>query len=552
MASLSIAGNTSKEIGARLGISASTVRVTLLRARQLTGSKSNDDLASLALRAQPRNEGGAKTTHPTSIEMAPKRREYRKGLSAPLAHHLVLISWIAMPALLFVPPLPRQGIWGLGLGGQYGIGIGAIASCILLGLARRGLPSQDAGSTATRFSFPAVVLLLGGTLLEISLLDQIRYAATYPLALVASLLSSFLLTSSFLLLVAYRISYLRNDWKPSHVLIALIVAWLSGLSAFLWVALAALSTAVVAYSALSSLHPIPEAQSEDAKLTSRPLDTGHCLSLLFAATLCGSALGESWRALGGPSYFASLQPCLAFTSAAWILGSRLEKPQKAILLAVLALSLAAPLLSEGLPSLSASAFVSLSLYLAHLDCTEGSYSAVGSPRHATRTHPYLIRASLFFFGIGVLGGSVAISRAFDYLFGNDSYTLLFGGKAAFQMLVAGILVAADIGVLISCKVLWHSSRPSIARGDSMAPPVNNPTQRAASHAPLEFLRSKGLNETQAKVIMLACEHKSVAQIAVELSYAQSTVRAAKSAGLRKLNASSIDELEPLFHEVNGQ
>lgn len=552
VASLSIAGITSKEIGARLGISASTVRVTLLRARQLTGSKSNDDLASLALRAQPHVEGGAETARPAPIETTSKRRAFRKGLSTPLTHHLTLVSWIAMPALLFAPPLPRQGIWALGLGGQYGIGVGAIASCILLGLVRKGPLSQDTSSAAVKFLFPTIALLLGGTLLEISLLDQIRYASTYPLALVASLLSSFLLTSSFLLLVDQRISYLRNDWKPAHVLIALIVAWLSGLSAFLWAALATLSSAVVAYSASSPLYLIPEARSEDAALALRPLGTEQCLSLLFAAMLCGAALGESWRALGGASYFALLQPCLAFPSAAWILSSRLEKTQKVVLLAVLTSSLAAPLLCEGLPSLSATVFVSLSLYLAHLDNPEDGSRTAGSLRHMTRTHPYLIRASLFFFGVGILGGSVMISRAFDYLFGNASYTFVFGGKAAFQMLVAGILVASNIGALISCKVLWRPSRPSIARGNSTVPPVNDSTQKAASQAPFEFLRSKGLNETQAKVIMLACEHRSVAQIAEELSYAQSTVRAAKSAGLRKLNASSIDELEPLFHEVNGQ
>ena len=60
------------------------------------------------------------------------------------------------------------------------------------------------------------------------------------------------------------------------------------------------------------------------------------------------------------------------------------------------------------------------------------------------------------------------------------------------------------------------------------------------------LRARGLSETQASVLSLACSGRSTAQIAGELHLAEGTVRAARAAGYRMLGVHSREELAALL------
>ena len=60
------------------------------------------------------------------------------------------------------------------------------------------------------------------------------------------------------------------------------------------------------------------------------------------------------------------------------------------------------------------------------------------------------------------------------------------------------------------------------------------------------LRARGLSETQASVLSLACSGRSTAQIAEELHLAEGTVRAARATGYRMLGVHSREELAALL------
>ena len=60
------------------------------------------------------------------------------------------------------------------------------------------------------------------------------------------------------------------------------------------------------------------------------------------------------------------------------------------------------------------------------------------------------------------------------------------------------------------------------------------------------LRARGLSETQASVLSLACSGRSTAQIAGELHLAEGTVRAARATGYRMLGVHSREELAALL------
>lgn len=60
------------------------------------------------------------------------------------------------------------------------------------------------------------------------------------------------------------------------------------------------------------------------------------------------------------------------------------------------------------------------------------------------------------------------------------------------------------------------------------------------------LRARGLSETQASVLSLACSGRSTAQISEELHLAEGTVRAARATGYRMLGVHSREELAALL------
>lgn len=504
---LCIEGRTSAESAGIMGIKDVTVRSLLQRAYKKIGVASKDELLALA-------GISVKNAHPSSSGAPLRRNGFDK------ASYLL---WSAVLICFFVPWVPvTQPLWGLGRDVLYGIAFGALcgsaAACFLVW-------QQSKGSCVNKLRgidccLYAVCAALGVASQNYAVEDAAFGAARFFVlfcfaALSVTRLCGLLAGETFKANRSFRLSAL------AAVLLVLLLFMLPACRMLL--ALVAVCFFVAAcFSRCGS-----EGSGACGEIASRQSGFPAPCSLLAFFFALGFAWEESWRSLGYSAFFSY---CFVFCLVAvvFVLVALVasEKQKGRFPCVVVAALCVYSLAFDALCAALAAAMLGSAFFV--LTCSER--------RVLVQECFWSLPAA---FGTAVLMGDVVVNGLGDFTtrgitYGFSNLWGLAGSPVTAAVCAILALCLAGLGALaFYVALLMRSPSPKeVASKDSLA----------RDERVFSYLKSQGVSETQALVLVDTAKGMSAAAISSSRHFAQGTVSEARWSGYRTLGIHSKAEL----------
>ncbi len=544
-------GKSSQATAAEMNVSASTVRTYLQRAyRKLKISNSTELHALLNSHqdslGEKKNEGDAERTICTD-EVQPSYAEndrLAQGMvfgSKGIPTMLPVASFGAsayLLATLFLPGIISAGGWGTGSEMVFGGGYAFVAwsAMVLFCASPSRKPVRSRCSLFTRL-LPAIagILLLGS--LFVLFASEIKLARDGSSSDIQLFISSFIFVwslSSVLFVAATRGSF--DVAKPcSYALSMLCALFLALFSSWkepiLYLSVFVASVVLIAMIAYISAYRYTASESTQNHAVLKRRDSR--LAFGFAIPLLiGFACEESWRALSGPSAFDLLIPPLLLVCVlcASFLFRRTDKRSQKILLALLGVGA----LCSFIPGISTNPLLCAT-------CSLCVWSFMELKNCGVLDRAYFIANMVCLGAIGVIG-AMGMNSYYDHLMLNEVAMQPFASKE--QVELAGIVfmvfmeAALCISVIIFSRhmnrVLFQNQFQNLVDSEVATVPTRERIRA--------YLRSRGLNETQASILLGIIEGQTSSEIEASLHYSKGTVKSSRAIGYRLLSIKSKHEL----------
>lgn len=154
----------------------------------------------------------------------------------------------------------------------------------------------------------------------------------------------------------------------------------------------------------------------------------------------------------------------------------------------------------------------------------------------------LAPAALMFFAVGIVSFEVGVNSCEDLLVGNAAFLYPLGGRVGFS----GVSTLFFLAVFLLCAfslVLAVLRLADAALFDKLS---MRKGECAFEERVRHYLQSRGLNETQAEVLLHIAQGKNSTAIARELMVSRGTVNSARAAGYKILNVHTRTQLALLI------
>lgn len=149
------------------------------------------------------------------------------------------------------------------------------------------------------------------------------------------------------------------------------------------------------------------------------------------------------------------------------------------------------------------------------------------------------------FGLSAIASDVLVNKYGDYVFGNDGFTSMFGGRQSFAMLCFIYAVLAGTIAVAACILLMRSMHAHSLTSNMDASGFD--VDGRAWH----YLMGCGLNETQASVLLMIAKGASSQQISDTLGYSRGNINSARHVGYARLRVRDRLGLVKLLSQVDS-
>ena len=529
-----LAGKTSAESAREMGLQASTVRSYLQRAYKKLGVEDGKQLATVLPR-----QGARSPVIPEEVQYA------EDGFSVEARTVVALGGMLASVVMLLVPHFVMHPAWGVARGMVMGGAAGMMAAGALgmfcLWLAFVGIPQQR--NSRSQGDVARASLLAGGFAvsgLGVTLCMMRIAAGTYPPDIAFQILLACASFAFFALLCAGVV----GTWVSVHerlrhagtamigaVALALCLVVASYVSPAWW---SVVASAGIVGAAMALYLLVRDGYSREGDCMRKPsvylAAPAACSCLAF-----GVAAEELWRS---QSLFGLVNASTLFLAVvlviglvyAWCFGSFLFRLASLAALPIVALGALADLL---VVALFVAALLQMTLIL-----------ALALHRNVLGISDVLV--CFVAGGAGCAAGMVVVDVCGDYLRAGDVILESFGGLEALReqmSFVAGALfLVGGLVFLLLCRRLSVEFEVRRLLADMPSD---------ANGRLLLYLKGRGLNDTQARVLVEVARGCSSAQISEKLNFSRGTVNTSRDRGYRLLMVRSRAQLVSLLQRDAG-
>lgn len=529
---LSLEGLSSAEIAERLGVKPSTVRGNLQRAYKKLGVA---NLAGLHSRFDKKT--------PSTIDSEACKETPAPGFS-PCSFVVLCVAVLSsITGLFFFYQLSPFSLGALP-DAQMSVGMALGAAFAALVWRAEAAKARVPAKTICTIVYVAATAYLVWYGLQINYHQTWGWQSYHMVfTFVASVGLSALLAYAFLLALNgfQNAGVLEIKKLVSGLLVVSVVLFVGSLHVVLWAACVVLLSAILLVAvAFLGKQQRPAAVQHDS---TRPMDL-QCLAALLASFVVGLICADVWHY---PSIFVTrivTVPFMVMLGVAlfvWTFASFQYVRERIALLAASVLPFFGTMLSRPIPSVNGDAFIVngesplfVVLYVSAIvlimpslneDCPNGRMA-----RCVILCFSIGVVANRFCFASSSIEGMIFDDEAMDWYYRSvelfDALCTLFFGGTSF---VAFFLLA-------------YCVRNEINRRGSRACGTDD------SNRAVYYLMSRGLNETEAKILVAVAAGLSGSEVARRLSYSIGTVNSARNRGYRVLGIHSSAELKLLIQD----
>lgn len=518
-------GKTSSQSGEALGLKAATVRTYLQRAYKKLDVENSAQLLELLSKDDIAHQVGT-----TSSNMKARRAFSLDNPTAVLFASVMLISLLT---LLYLPfhSLSMRGAWYLEHGTVVGMGLGLLLSLFVFYLTALSSKPAVFANRAKSVFFAVIFALASFVMISLrccwlAVFETLGVGLSSLLVL--SVTAIHVCACSCLLTLFRRssvMSLVKVDFLVPSAAMVLLLVMLSATSAKFW------RSAVVAAAVIVSVGMLVcllnrSSQSVSPGFSSAQfasISNTQTLVLFFAAIGFGFVLGEQWH--GEESSFSFNTLVLFSGTLLFVCLASLHKAKKLRLAPALALALAMlytaltvhVVLAFFVPLLTFALLLIIRTTQKEKCVLKGVAGAAGA-------------------SLGLIGGhGITDSWTSVASLGLDGLSL--GTGVQFMMLIVPTVLVLLLFACLVCSIF--------ALGDALASRKSE-LPKEIENRKLLYLRSQGLNKTQANILLLVSQGATGAQIAQELFYSMGAVNTMRAEGYRKLGVHSAQQLSELL------
>lgn len=563
VARLLLQGKSSSQTAELLGLKPPTVRTYLRRAYAKTGvTNANEFIDKLMPQATVDDESSCETAP------SPHGSDCRTGVIAhateclkPYCPELARCATAGLLILTLTPIFEEQTAWGLGQPFIYLVSIGLIAAS----LTAMSSADYDRGHLPAKRQIPlqapqspraiainlvlAIALALGMFGLALYRLQHLLlHMDSWPLLAVLGGFSAGLSLITGYGTPSPNTSPTTNKDAKSHttpsitlklmtpilVLIGIIHPVALAVAAFLF-ALAGGSAATICLTMRDCTKPKIALEKPSASRKANGAELSHEFepfgALLIAACFAlGSTIEETWRALTDFSIWGASLPFIVVALGCCLLVTIKANGRKAILpmLVITLVSAVSLMLHSG--HIAALIVLCLALVL-----TAESKASKTTPQHTS------VCRQILAFACGLAVTCWLVNRYSDITGWNTVALSGIGGIERvhqFALYLAGTFFCA---VDVCCALLTKHAIDAMAAAD-LSQAASDIDANSIDRRIINFLLAKGLNETQAAVLLEIVHGKTTSAISEYLNYSRGTVNSARLAGYRTLDVHSTSQL----------